>query len=397
MRIRNTNYSFGDLASIIGLFIVLVSHIFHTTITPVYTYTKDSESILNQLQTNSKVVDKLKSLIGQEYYSEQRFKSNIDRLTQNSSTQKTIDGKLLNLIFESSDRYLSIKEYINAWESVFTAIAFCVFAFFIYSVTTRNSAFQIEVEKLKKEAEGFKEKCEGKETKNKELSNKNKQLLLQNEKDEEYKRHLSMCNVADAFRTLKKSKWSISKIRENVRDLHEFHMIAIFAEKWLGVKDNLPKFVEFMDLYKNSDYRRPEKDKLLFLLSNPLNDSVREKLIKSDTNINDETIDDCFNNYTELYKIYHQYDNLFECRIMDEFPIFRYRRINGKILVADYSLRVDAHGDHRPHLLLKNEDSFECDGEQIPANQFYDAFTKYFKECWESAQSFPKYMNNNKK
>lgn len=75
MRIRNTNYSFGDLASIIGLFIVLVSHIFHTAITPVYTYTEESEIILNQLQTNSKVVDKLKSLIGQEYYSEQRFNS----------------------------------------------------------------------------------------------------------------------------------------------------------------------------------------------------------------------------------------------------------------------------------------------------------------------------------
>jgi len=387
MHIKKIKYSSGDWASIISLVIVLVAFVYQTGFTKVYKYTEKSEICLNKLHTDSNFVDKIKPLIGQEHFSEERFKSAIDSLAQ-----IPIDGKLLDLIVESSDQHISFKKHIDVLECFLIVVGFFALAFFIRSAAARTLAIQAEVETFKEEVKTLKSTCEEKEIENGELTIKNQQLSLQNEKDAEYKHHLCMCNVVNAFHTLKDSKWDISNTRENAANLHEFHMIAIFAEKWLGDENNLSKFIEFMDTYKNSDYRRPENDKILFLLSDPLNDSVRERLIKSDANITNETIDACFNNYSELYKIYHRYDNLFECRIMDEFPIFRYRRINDEILVADYSLRVDAHGEHRPHLLLKNVDSLECDGEQIPANQFYDAFIKYFNACWSAAQPFPDYM-----
>ena len=404
MKKNNFNTTFwGGLVSAIGVIITLVVLYIQYCVIHYYKYTDNVKDQLIAQARDSEKVKKLSPLKEKEIANEQFFTDCIYSLLGPEDND-----------FVSSIIKLSSSKHKHDWEIAVIIVVISIFTLFILILLYKSDfdkkndlksnelikELTKENESLKKEVDSQKKFFQNQKEKNSQLQEKRKStidtLYWKNKELTEFKEDVCLCNVSGAYPALDDdSNWSIKKIKENAGEIQEFDLIGVFADKWIknSERDSFEQFLEKI--------RLREKNRVRFLLTDPFDDEnitdERNKIIKKSVQaslkeagrFDSKKLIDFYRNYEWLLENTERCDN-FQCKVINYFPFFRYRKINSKMVISDYNIKDSGErGSDRPHLLLKY-DSQNCINEASERNKIdpcflFDAFENFFKDCWNDS------------
>lgn len=374
--VLNKLQKYGTLASIFGLLFTLLIFYYQEGIIKTYTYTQKSEGRLtNHLHIDSEVIKKFNNLKDEEHSPKFRFISAIE-----TAYGKALDRRFIDIIIAEAETDLQLT-YNWILLPIFFTLSSAIFL--LWCFISKKDEF------ISKKNEELNEELNEKNAKIKELT--------------KFEHDLCLCNVKQPYATLKDTMYSMDSIITDIEHYHQFYFFGIFANKWIGNSLSIENFKAFLDKFRDGPDKGKGTREIKFLLIDPLHKDIEKEFNKTEGETN---LEKYYENYRNLAEFYSEYDDIFKCKIVTYFPIFRYRKIGDETIVSDYKFQTKKikKGEDRPHLVFEYKDKEKCGedstgDDKIAPCSLAAAFDAYFMKCWndeEKAKDLLKYLEDTK-